>query len=76
MGLSHPSVLDDIHAMYIRPETGGLTLVGLEDHNPIGQSPDGNTDRAQPGFVERAVDRIIERLPIMESGGLHSDSGG
>ncbi len=73
---SHPSVIDDINAMYFRPETGGLTLVGLEDHNPIGESPDGYTDRAQSGFVERAVDRIIGRVPIMESGGLHSDQGG
>ncbi len=76
MSTGHPTVIDDINAMYFRPETGGLTLVGLEDHNPIGESPDGYTDRAQPGFVERAVDRIIERIPIMESGGLHSDHGG
>jgi len=76
LGPGHPTVIDDLNAMYFRPETGGLTLVGLEDHNPIGESPDGYVDRAQPGFVERAVDRILMRIPIMETGGLHSDHGG
>jgi sarcosine oxidase subunit beta len=76
LGPGHPTVIDDPNAMYFRPETGGLMLVGLEDHNPIGESLDGYTDRAQPGFVERAVDRILERIPAMETGGLHSDHGG
>lgn len=70
------AVIDNIHSMYFRPETGGLTLVGLEDGNPLGESPDGYTDRAQPGFVERAIDRICERIPAMEEGDLHSDNGG
>ena len=73
---NYPTVIDNIHEMYFRSETGGLTLVGLEDKNPIGESPDGYTDRAQPGFVERAVDRICERIPAMEEGDLHSDQGG
>jgi sarcosine oxidase subunit beta len=73
---SHPTVIDDPNEMYFRPETGGLTLVGLEDGNPLGASPDGYTDRAQPGFVERAIDRICQRIPIMEQASLHSDHGG
>ena len=71
-----PTVIDNIHSMYFRPETGGLTLVGLEDNNPLGESPEGYTDRAQPGFVERAIERICERIPAMEAGDLHSDNGG
>jgi sarcosine oxidase subunit beta len=71
-----PAVIDNIHSMYFRPETGGLTLVGLEDNNPLGESADGYTDRAQPGFVERAIDRICKRIPAMEAGDLHSDNGG
>ncbi len=71
-----PTVIDNIHSMYFRPETGGLTLVGLEDNNPLGESADGYTDRAQPGFVERAIERICERIPAMEAGELHSDNGG
>jgi len=75
-GPSHPTVIDDINEMYFRPETGGLTLVGLEDNNPLGESPDGYTDRAQPGFIERGIDRICKRIPVMEKGSLHSDHGG
>ncbi len=71
-----PTVIDNIHSMYFRPETGRLTLVGLEDNNPLGESPEGYTDRAQPGFVERAIERICERIPAMEEGDLHSDNGG
>jgi sarcosine oxidase subunit beta len=76
LGPSHPTVIDDANSMYFRPETGGLTLVGLEDNNPLGESPDGYTDRAQPGFVERAIERICLRIPIMEQASLHSAHGG
>jgi sarcosine oxidase subunit beta len=76
LGPSHPTVIDNANSMYFRPETGGLTLVGLEDGNPLGESPDGYTDRAQPGFVERAIERICERIPIMEQAALHSAHGG
>ena len=76
IGPSHPAVIDDIHALYFRPETGGLTLVGLEDGNLIGESPEGDTDHAQPGFVEQAVDRICLRIPSMERASLHSAHGG
>jgi sarcosine oxidase subunit beta len=72
---SHPTVIDFANEMYFRPE-GGLTLVGLEDGNPLGESPDGDTDHAQKGFVERGIDRICRRIPIMEKGGLHSAHGG
>ena len=76
IGPSHPTVIDDIKEMYFRPETGGLTLVGLEDNNPIGESPDGQTDHAKPGFVERAIERICQRIPVMEAGALQSAHGG
>ena len=76
LGPSHPTVIDNANAMYFRPETGGLTLVGLEDHNPLGQSPEGYTDRAQPGFLERAIDRICKRIPVMEQASLHNAHGG
>jgi sarcosine oxidase subunit beta len=72
---SHPTVIDFANEMYFRPE-GGLTLVGLEDGNPLGESPDSDTDHAQKGFVERGIDRICRRIPIMEKGGLHSAHGG
>jgi sarcosine oxidase subunit beta len=76
LGPSHPTVIDFINSMYFRPETGWLTLVGLEDENQIGESPEGDTDHAKPGFVERAAARICQRIPEMERGSLHSASGG
>jgi sarcosine oxidase, subunit beta len=76
MGPSHPTVIDIIKSMYFRPETGSLTLLGLEDGNPIGTDPDGDADLAMPGFVEKASDRICERIPAMEKGSLHSSSAG
>lgn len=74
--LMHPTVIDMANSMYFRPETGGLTLVGLEDGNPIGQSPDGDADHAAPDFVDRAVSRICRRIPQMEQGSLHSAHSG
>lgn len=76
VGPTLPTTIDDINAMYFRPETGGLTLVGLQDYNPIGESPDGDTDYAKPGFVDRASDRICHRIPDMVHGSLHSAHGG
>ncbi len=75
LGPTHPTVIDFANEMYFRPE-GNLTLVGLEDGNPLGESPDNDTDHARAGFVERGIDRICRRIPIMENGGLHSAHGG
>ena len=70
-----PTVIDFPNEMYFRPE-GKLTLVGLEDGNPLGESPDSDTDHARPGFVERAIDRICLRIPAMNQGSVHSAHGG
>ncbi len=72
----HPTVIDDTLDLYFRPETGGLTLIGLEDGNPLGESPDGYVERAQPGYIERAIERICARIPLMEQASLQSDHGG
>ena len=73
--LSHPTVIDFPNLMYFRPEAN-LTLVGLEDGNPLGEDPDGDADHAHKGFVERAIDRVCQRIPLMESGRLQSAHGG
>jgi sarcosine oxidase subunit beta len=75
IGPSHPTVIDFPNDMYFRPE-GKLTLVGLEDGNPLGESPDSDTDHARPGFVERAIERICLRIPSMIQGSVHSAHGG
>lgn len=76
MGHNFPTVIDFPNEMYFRPETGSLMLVGLEDGNPLGDSPDGDTDHALKGFVERAVERICQRVPLMENSFLHTAHGG
>jgi len=76
MGHHFPAVIDFPNEMYFRPETGGLMLVGLEDGNPLGDSPEGDTDHAIKGFVERAIDRICQRIPLMENSYLHTAHGG
>jgi sarcosine oxidase subunit beta len=76
IGPSHPTVIDMANSLYFRPETGGLTLVGLEDNNPVGLSPDGDADHAAPDFVDRAVERICRRVPTMVQGSLHSAHSG
>ncbi len=68
----YPTVIDLSLAMYFRPETGGLTLIGLEDGSQFGESPDRETDYVSPGFVERAVDRICRRIPGMIEGSFAS----
>lgn len=75
MAATYPTVIDFPGQMYFRAE-GNLMLVGLEDGNPLGESPDNDTHHARPGFVERAIDRLCGRVPIMERGGLHSAHGG
>jgi sarcosine oxidase subunit beta len=75
IGPSHPTVIDFAYEMYFRPE-GNLTLVGLEDGNPLGESPDSETDHARKGFVERGIERICRRIPSMENGALHSAHAG
>jgi sarcosine oxidase subunit beta len=72
---SHPTVIDFPNEMYFRPE-GPLTLVGLEDGNPLGESPDGDANHARQGFMERAIERICRRIPAMRHGSLHSAHGG
>ncbi len=68
----HPTVIDDSLSMYFRPETGGLTLVALEDGNRFGEAPDAGTEHVAHGFVEKVVERLCRRMPGMEAGSLHS----
>jgi len=76
VGPSHPTVIDDANEMYFRPEQGGLTLVGLEVGNPLGEDPDGDAEHAHPGYVARAVEHICRRIPVMEESSLHSAHSG
>jgi len=68
----HPTVIDSALSMYFRPDTGGLTLVALEDNNRLGEAPDSDMAYVARDFVQRAVDRICQRMPAMEKGSLQS----
>lgn len=72
----HPTVIDSSLGMYFRPDSGGLTLIALEDDSRIGESPDAELGYVARDFVERAVDRICRRIPAMEQGSLHSSHVG
>jgi sarcosine oxidase subunit beta len=62
--------------MYFRPDTGGLTLVALEDDSRVGESAEAELDYVAKGFVDRAIERICRRVPAMEEGSYHSSHTG
>ena len=70
-----PAFIDFGRAMYARQEGAHLVLVGLEDDNPVLDTPDA-VHRGGEGFTERAVERITSRLPRLADGGLHSANYG
>lgn len=72
----HPVLIDFGNLMYSRPEGEHLTLVALEDDNPLGGSPDAAVDAARPGFMVKAAERLARRWPVMEAAGLHSAHSG
>ena len=51
-------------------------LVGLEDENAIGGSPDRDTADAVRGFSERVVERVIRRVPGLVDGTFRSAHSG
>ena len=71
-----PVVIDDRNAMYLRPEGRELVLVGLEDGNEIGGSPDRDTATATPGFDQRVAERVVRRIPGLVNGTFHSAHSG
>ena len=73
---SHIGFIDFANLFYSRPEGESLTLVALEDGNPMDGDPDAPVDRAAPGFIERAAERIVRRLPPFARAGLHSAHSG
>jgi sarcosine oxidase subunit beta len=74
-----PAVIDDVNAMYLRPEGHDLILVGLEDHTASDGSPDRETASVEVGFDVRAAERIVRRLPALAEGSFrvaHSGQDG
>ncbi len=65
---AHPVVADFIHASYFRPETGGLTLVGLIDPAEADAvvDPDNFGKGVADEFVLESGERLVTRYPAME----------
>ncbi len=72
----HIAFIDFLNAFYCRPEGESLTLVALEDGNPMQGDPDAPVDSAAVGFIEKAAERVVARLPQFARAGLHSAHSG
>lgn len=67
---AHAVVVDFVHGSYLRPETGGLTLVGSVDPAEADAvvDPDAYDEHIDPEFVFDAAERFVRRWPPMELG--------
>jgi glycine/D-amino acid oxidase-like deaminating enzyme len=72
----HLTVIDSSLSMYFRPDSGGLTLVALEDDSRLDEPAEKDLGYVAKDFVERTIDRICKRIPAMEEGSLHSSHVG
>jgi len=72
----HVAFIDFENSFYARPEGASLTLVALEDGNPVTDDPNAPVDAAAPGFIERAAERVMRRLPAFGRAGLLSAHSG
>jgi len=72
----HIAFIDLLNAFYSRPEGEHLTLVALEDGNPLTGDPDAPVDSAARGFIDKAAERVVQRLPAFARAGLHSAHSG
>jgi sarcosine oxidase subunit beta len=72
----HVGFIDFANLFYSRPEGEHLTLIALEDGNPLEGDPDAPVDAAAPGFLARAAERIVRRLPRFDRAGVHSAHSG
>lgn len=71
-----PVVIDNPNGMYFRPEGSDMVLVGLEDDNQIGGSPDRDTSDARPDFEVRAAERMVRRMPTLIDGEFRTSHSG
>ena len=71
-----PVVIDNPNAQYLRPEGGGLALIGLEDENGLDGDPDRDTADPEPGFAVRVTERVVRRVPGLVDGTFQSAHSG
>ena len=76
LAMPFPVIIDDVSAMYFRPEGEGSVLIGLEDHTESDGSPDRETDSVASGFADLVTERIIGRMPALAEGTFRTAHSG
>jgi sarcosine oxidase subunit beta len=72
-----PVLSDLVTLQYVRPDGLASLLVGDSDHTqPEWSDPDDYVDRADDGFVERAIAKFAHRFPGLSSAGLATSYAG
>lgn len=64
----HPVIMDFIHGVYLRAETGNLTIAGSIDPSEADAvvDPDDYVKHVADDFVEHVAERFVRRCPPME----------
>jgi len=64
----HPVVMDFVNAVYLRPETGNLTLVGSIDPAEANDvvDPDDFGEHADNEFISQMGEQMLRRYPPMD----------
>lgn len=75
-GPDFPILIDEINAVYFRPEGRETMLVGLEIGNEIGGSADRPLEGLDAATLHEMVDRVCVRVPWMVDGTLRTAHGG
>jgi len=74
----HLTIIDRLHRIYLRPETGRLTLVGAShDNSTIGTDQlDTYSESLTYETRNRVLERLCSRIPGMETGAVHKGHAG
>jgi glycine/D-amino acid oxidase-like deaminating enzyme len=66
----HPVTGDLVHEVYLRPETGGLILVGNTRDTIVPGDPDAYEDRPGPDHTTEIVSRLARLMPEAASAAI------
>ena len=74
----HLTVIDRLHRIYLRPETGRLTLVGASHDNYYitAEQLDTFSEILTYETRNRVLERLCTRIPIMETAAVHKGHAG
>ncbi|MBV6393111.1 MAG: Hydrogen cyanide synthase subunit HcnC [Anaerolineales bacterium] len=67
-----PACIDFALECYFRPEGSALILAAGVDESLRGDAPDEEDQTPTPTFLEKLIDIMVQRIPKIEQGGLHS----